>query len=189
GGEGGRGGGGVGGGEEGNGVEGGAVAGPAFAGDAQLSEDGEPAVPGGLVAAQAVDHRDRGGGRAEAGCAWAAGLGPGVEEPAAVGDPVGGAAGQGACHQEPRRGRMPGLGQQGQVAPLPAPLPCGWQVADADAGCGGYQECVDELERGGWACGHGVEQVDAATCGGGGGEGVAGPALGPGQRVEGGGLR
>src|SRR5262249_18437108 len=46
-----------------------------------------------------------------------------------------------------------------------------------------------ELERGGWARGHGVEQIYAATCGGGGGEGVARPALGPGQRVEGGGLR
>src|SRR5262249_44851065 len=65
----------------------------------------------------------------------------------------------------------------------------GRQVAGADAGCRGYQECVDELERGGWARGQGVEQIDAVTCGGGGGEGVAGPALGPGQRVEGGGLR
>src|SRR5262249_39759768 len=47
--------------EQGNGVEGGAVAGSASGRDAELSEDGEPAVPGGLVAAQAVDHRDRGG--------------------------------------------------------------------------------------------------------------------------------
>src|SRR5262249_11676397 len=156
--------------KQGNGVEGGAIAGLAFAGDAQLSEDGEPAVPGGLVAAQAVDHRDRGGCWAEAGCVWAAGLGPGVEEPAAVGDHVGGAAGEGVGHQEPRCGDMPDLGQQRQVAQLPAPLPCGRQVAYADAGCGGYQKCVDELERGGWARGHGVEQIDAATCGGGGGE-------------------
>ena len=84
---------------------------------------------------------------------------------------------------------MPDLGQQRQVAQLPTPLPCSRQIADADAGCGGYQECVDQLERGGWACGHGVEQVDAATGGGGGSEGIARPALSPGQRVEGGGLR
>src|SRR5262249_29518896 len=77
--------------EQGNGVEGGAVAGSASGRDAQLSEDGEPVVPGGVVVAQAVDHRDRGGGRSEAGCARAARLRPGVEEPAAVGDHVGGA--------------------------------------------------------------------------------------------------
>src|SRR5262245_4538035 len=57
--------------EQGNGVEGGAVAGSAFGGDAQLAENGEPFRSAGVVAAQAVDHRDRGGGRAEAGCAWA----------------------------------------------------------------------------------------------------------------------
>jgi hypothetical protein len=42
------------------------------------------------------------------------------------------------------------------------PLPCGRQVADADAGFGGQQECVDEFERGARGDGHGVEQVRPA---------------------------
>lgn len=37
--------------EQGNGVEDGAVAGSAFGRDAQLVDDGEPVVPGGVVAA------------------------------------------------------------------------------------------------------------------------------------------
>ena len=53
--------------EQGDGLEGGAVAGPVVGGDAQLVDDGEPLRPGGVVTAQAVDHRDGRGHRAEAG--------------------------------------------------------------------------------------------------------------------------
>jgi hypothetical protein len=87
--------------EQGDGVEGGAVAGSVLGGDAQLVDDGEPFGSGGLVTAQAVDHRDRGGYRAEAGRPWAALLCPGVEEPAAGSDHVGGVAGEGVGHEEP----------------------------------------------------------------------------------------
>jgi len=68
---------------------------------------------------QALDHGDRSGG-AEAGCAWAADLRAGVEEPAAVGDHVGGAVGEGVSHKKPRRGDLPDLGQHRQIAHLSA---------------------------------------------------------------------
>lgn len=84
---------------------------------------------------------------------------------------------------------MPDLRQQRQVAQLPARSPGGQEIADADARLGGHQQCVHQLERGGRRHGHGVEQIDAATGGGGGREGVARPVLGPDQRVQGGALR
>jgi hypothetical protein len=90
-------------------------------GHAERVDERQPFGPSGGVAAQPVDHRDRGGGGAETGCPWPAGVRPAVEEPLAVGERVPDVASQGFRDQEPRRGEVTHLGQQRQVAQLPAP--------------------------------------------------------------------
>jgi hypothetical protein len=76
------------------------------------------------------------------------------------------------------------FGEERQVTQLLARSPGSRQISNADAGLGGHEECVDELGRDGWRSCQGLEQLDAAVGGGSGREGVAGPVLGAGQRVE-----
>src|SRR5262245_35815820 len=74
------------------------------------------------------------------------------------------------------------------VRELSCPPPGSRQVPRAEAGLSGCAERIDQLVGAGWSIRRGQEQRDPAPRRGCGREGVAGPALGTGERIERGGL-